>query len=106
MTTYILLWGSIREPFTMKMMGDQEYLLSYTKGFSELPSPAQVLFVLGSTAQENIETYYRYSYRAIYSVILREYRYTFTYLFYYLLRSIYLLAPLVTLLNADAFFTV
>ncbi|CAN0505245.1 unnamed protein product, partial [Laminaria digitata] len=42
LTTYILLWGSIREPFTKKMLGDNEYLLSFTKGFSELPSPAQV----------------------------------------------------------------
>lgn len=42
LTTYILLWGSIREPFLMKMLGDDEYLFSYTKGFSELPSPAQV----------------------------------------------------------------
>ncbi|CAM9905729.1 unnamed protein product, partial [Hapterophycus canaliculatus] len=42
LTTYILLWGSIREPFLMKMLGDDEYLWSYTKGFSELPSPAQL----------------------------------------------------------------
>ena len=42
LTTYILLWGSIREPFLMKMLGDDEYLWSYTKGFAELPSPAQV----------------------------------------------------------------
>eukprot|EP00904_Undaria_pinnatifida_P012481 jgi/Undpi1/8363/HiC_scaffold_25.g10831.m1 len=42
LTTYILLWGSIREPFTMKMLGDREYLWSYTKGFSEMPSPAQL----------------------------------------------------------------
>ena len=41
-TTYILLWGSIREPFTKKITGDDEYLWGYTKGFSELPSPAQV----------------------------------------------------------------
>lgn len=27
----------------MKMLGDNEYLMSYTKGFSELPSPAQVI---------------------------------------------------------------
>ena len=26
-----------------KILGDDEYLWSYTKGFSELPSPAQVL---------------------------------------------------------------
>lgn len=26
----------------MKMLGDDEYLWSYTKGFAELPSPAQV----------------------------------------------------------------
>ncbi|CAM9258383.1 unnamed protein product, partial [Scytosiphon promiscuus] len=42
LTTYNLLWGSIREPFMMKMLGDDEYLWSYTKGFSELPSPAQL----------------------------------------------------------------
>lgn len=42
MTTAILLWGSIREPFVNKMLGNNEYLLSYTKGFAELPSPAQV----------------------------------------------------------------
>ncbi|CAM9272311.1 unnamed protein product [Ectocarpus sp. 4 AP-2014] len=41
-TTYILLWGSIREPFMKKILGDDEYLWSYTKGFSELPSPAQL----------------------------------------------------------------
>ena len=41
-STYILLWGSIWEPFIMKMLGDEEYLWSYTKGFAELPSPAQV----------------------------------------------------------------
>ena len=45
LTTYILLWGSIREPFTKKMLGDNDYLLSFTKGFSELPSPAQVPLV-------------------------------------------------------------
>ncbi|CAM9969419.1 unnamed protein product, partial [Ectocarpus sp. 8 AP-2014] len=42
LTTYILLWGSIREPFMMKIVGDDEYLWSYTKGFAQLPSPAQV----------------------------------------------------------------
>ncbi|CAM9276032.1 unnamed protein product, partial [Pylaiella littoralis] len=42
MTTAILLWGSIREPFMNKMLGNNEYLLSYTKGFAELPSPAQL----------------------------------------------------------------
>ena len=42
LTTYILLWGSIREPFTKKLIGDEDYLLSFTMGFSELPSPAQV----------------------------------------------------------------
>lgn len=42
MTTYILLWGSIREPFTKKLLGDEDYLFSYTKGFASLPSPAQV----------------------------------------------------------------
>eukprot|EP00903_Cladosiphon_okamuranus_P006658 g6501.t1 len=46
LTTYILLWGSIREPFLMKMLGDDEYLLSYTKGFAELPSPAQLKVTL------------------------------------------------------------
>ncbi|CAB1110198.1 unnamed protein product [Ectocarpus sp. CCAP 1310/34] len=42
LTTYILLWGSIREPFMMKILGDDEYLWSYTKGFAQLPSPAQL----------------------------------------------------------------
>eukprot|EP00904_Undaria_pinnatifida_P012482 jgi/Undpi1/8364/HiC_scaffold_25.g10832.m1 len=42
LTTYILLWGSIREPFTKKLIGDEDYLLSFTMGFSELPSPAQL----------------------------------------------------------------
>lgn len=42
-TTYILLWGSIGEPFVKKITGDGAYLWSFTKGFSELPSPAQVL---------------------------------------------------------------
>ncbi|CAN0477642.1 unnamed protein product [Ectocarpus sp. 12 AP-2014] len=42
MTTYILLWGSIREPFMKKILGDDEYLGSYTHGFAQLPSPAQL----------------------------------------------------------------
>ncbi len=42
LTTHILLWGSIGEPFVKNRTGDSEYLWSYTKGFSELPSPAQV----------------------------------------------------------------
>ena len=41
-TTHIFLWGCILEPFTKKMRGDDEYLKSFTKGFAELPSPAQV----------------------------------------------------------------
>ncbi len=41
-TTYILLWGSVHEPFIKKMRGDEDYLRSYTKGFAELPTPAQV----------------------------------------------------------------
>lgn len=41
-TTFILLWGSIREPLLKKVLGDDEYLWSFTKGFAELPSPAQV----------------------------------------------------------------
>ncbi|CAM9700874.1 unnamed protein product [Ectocarpus sp. 4 AP-2014] len=42
MTTYILLWGSIHEPFMKKVLGDDEYLGSYTHGFAQLPSPAQL----------------------------------------------------------------
>lgn len=42
LTTHTLLWGSIGEPFVKKWVGDKEYLWAYTKGFSELPSPAQV----------------------------------------------------------------
>ncbi|CAM9464833.1 unnamed protein product [Ectocarpus sp. 6 AP-2014] len=42
MTTYILLWGSIREPFMMKILGEDEYLGSYTHGFAQLLSPAQL----------------------------------------------------------------
>ncbi|CAB1104899.1 unnamed protein product [Ectocarpus sp. CCAP 1310/34] len=42
LTTYTLLWGSIGEPIKRKLGGDTEYLNSFTKGFSEMPSPAQV----------------------------------------------------------------
>lgn len=42
-TTYVLFWRAIREPFFKKLMCDEAYLLSYTKGFSSLPTPAQVL---------------------------------------------------------------
>ncbi|CAN0228913.1 unnamed protein product, partial [Ectocarpus fasciculatus] len=42
LTTYTLLWGSIGEPIKRKLAGDTEYLLSFTKGFSEMPSPAQL----------------------------------------------------------------
>ncbi|CAM9739286.1 unnamed protein product, partial [Ectocarpus fasciculatus] len=42
MTTHILLWGSIREPFMKNILGDEEYLGSYTHGFAQLPSPAQL----------------------------------------------------------------
>ncbi|CBJ31534.1 signal transducer, putative [Ectocarpus siliculosus] len=37
-----MLWGSIGEPIKRKLAGDTEYLLSFTKGFSEMPSPAQL----------------------------------------------------------------
>ncbi|CAN0036855.1 unnamed protein product [Ectocarpus sp. 12 AP-2014] len=42
LTTHTLLWGSIGEPLVKKWEGDEEYLWSFTKGFSELPSPAQL----------------------------------------------------------------
>eukprot|EP00903_Cladosiphon_okamuranus_P013298 g12395.t2 len=42
LTTHTLLWGSIGEPFAKKLVGDEQYLWAYTKGFSELPSPAQL----------------------------------------------------------------
>ncbi|CAM9633812.1 unnamed protein product [Ectocarpus sp. 13 AM-2016] len=42
MTTYILLWGSIREPSIKNILGDDEYLGSYKHGFAQLPSPAQL----------------------------------------------------------------
>lgn len=41
-TTYMLLWGAIGEPLVKKFLGDDEYLWSFTQGFTELPSPAQV----------------------------------------------------------------
>lgn len=40
--TYVLLWGAIGEPLVKKFLGDDEYLWSFTNGFAELPSPAQV----------------------------------------------------------------
>ncbi|CAM9864575.1 unnamed protein product [Ectocarpus sp. 6 AP-2014] len=42
LTTYTLLWGSIGEPIKRKLAGDTDYLYSFTKGFSEMPSPAQL----------------------------------------------------------------
>ncbi|CAM9384392.1 unnamed protein product [Ectocarpus fasciculatus] len=42
LTTHTLLWGSIGEPLMKKWEGDREYLWSFTKGFSEMPSPAQL----------------------------------------------------------------
>ncbi|CAN0106221.1 unnamed protein product [Ectocarpus fasciculatus] len=42
LTTYTLLWGSIGEPLKMKLAGNAEYLYSFTQGFSEMPSPAQL----------------------------------------------------------------
>lgn len=42
LSTYTLLWGSIGEPFKMKLTGNAEYLYSFTQGFSKMPSPAQV----------------------------------------------------------------
>ncbi|CAB1105051.1 unnamed protein product [Ectocarpus sp. CCAP 1310/34] len=41
LTTHAVLWGSIGEPVMKKWTGDDEYLWSFTKGFSEMPSPAQ-----------------------------------------------------------------
>ncbi|CAM9832099.1 unnamed protein product [Ectocarpus sp. 12 AP-2014] len=42
LTTHTLLWGSIGGPLMKKWEGDEQYLWSFTKGFSELPSPAQL----------------------------------------------------------------
>ncbi|CAM9372968.1 unnamed protein product [Ectocarpus fasciculatus] len=42
LSTYTLLWGSIGEPLKMKLTGNAEYLYSFTQGFSEMPSPAQL----------------------------------------------------------------
>ncbi|CAM9514857.1 unnamed protein product, partial [Discosporangium mesarthrocarpum] len=42
MTTWILFWGSIREPFIKKILGDEEYLREFTHGFSTMPTPAQL----------------------------------------------------------------
>ncbi|CAM9480659.1 unnamed protein product, partial [Ascophyllum nodosum] len=41
-TTHVMLWGIIQKPFIKKLLGDRDYLLSFTKGFSEMPSPAQL----------------------------------------------------------------
>ena len=38
----ILFWPPIAEPLYRYMRGDEEYLHSYTKGFSTLPTPSQV----------------------------------------------------------------
>ncbi|CAM9451135.1 unnamed protein product, partial [Ectocarpus sp. 4 AP-2014] len=42
LSTYTLLWGSIGEPVVKKLTRDEDYLWSFTKGFSEMPSPAQL----------------------------------------------------------------
>ncbi|CAM9758034.1 unnamed protein product [Ascophyllum nodosum] len=42
MTTHGLLWGPILKPFIKMISKDREYLLSHTKGFETLPSPAQL----------------------------------------------------------------
>ncbi|CAM9247127.1 unnamed protein product [Ectocarpus sp. 4 AP-2014] len=42
LTTHTVLWGSIGEPVLKKWTRDEEYLWSFTKGFSDLPSPAQL----------------------------------------------------------------
>lgn len=46
LTSYVLFWRSIREPFRKKLSGDAEYLFAYTQGFSLLPTPAQVNIVI------------------------------------------------------------
>ncbi|CAN0189228.1 unnamed protein product [Ectocarpus sp. 12 AP-2014] len=38
----ILFWPPIIEPLYRKLSGDEGYLYSYTKGFSQLPTPAQM----------------------------------------------------------------
>ncbi|CAM9873926.1 unnamed protein product [Hapterophycus canaliculatus] len=38
----ILFWPSIVEPLFRHLTGDQNYLVSYTKGFSALPTPSQM----------------------------------------------------------------
>ncbi|CBJ31531.1 signal transducer, putative [Ectocarpus siliculosus] len=42
LTTHTVLWGSIGRPVLKKWTRDDEYLWSFTKGFSEMPSPAQL----------------------------------------------------------------
>eukprot|EP00903_Cladosiphon_okamuranus_P006660 g6502.t2 len=59
-TTYILLWGSIREPFTKKINGDEDYLWSFTKGFSELPSPAQASLAEQLSVEQLRDEFRRY----------------------------------------------
>eukprot|EP00903_Cladosiphon_okamuranus_P012393 g11615.t1 len=38
----ILFWPPIAEPMWRYLTGDEEYLMSYTKGFSDLPTPSQM----------------------------------------------------------------
>ncbi|CAN0158874.1 unnamed protein product, partial [Scytosiphon promiscuus] len=42
LSSLILFWPSIVEPLFRHLTGDEEYLISYTKGFSELPTPSQM----------------------------------------------------------------
>lgn len=47
----VLFWPPIVEPLWKYVTGDEEYLMSYTRGFSKLPTPAQVgLFVSFASA--------------------------------------------------------
>ncbi|CAM9378969.1 unnamed protein product [Ectocarpus sp. 4 AP-2014] len=41
-SSMILFWPPIIEPLYRKLSGDEGYLYSYTKGFSQLPTPAQM----------------------------------------------------------------
>ncbi|CAM9634125.1 unnamed protein product [Ectocarpus sp. 6 AP-2014] len=41
-SSIILFWPPIIEPLYRKLSGDEDYLYSYTKGFSQLPTPAQM----------------------------------------------------------------
>lgn len=55
----ILFWPPIVEPLWRFLTGDEEYLMSYTKGFSELPTPSQVGFPTRTFTSE-VDEYYVY----------------------------------------------